>query len=88
MAYNFYTCQLVSAIAVLFQFIMCCYCHYRNTKAKNRPSFRQIRLHLDIAAQEFIKINPAVYLESQVDTMTVYRHDNDEVVYRMVGNKR
>ena len=34
-----------------------------------------IRLHLDIAAQEFIKINPAVYLESQVHTMTVYRHD-------------
>ena len=38
-------------------------------------TIRQIRLHLDIAAQEFIKINPAVYLESQVHTMTVYRHD-------------
>ena len=38
----------------------------RNTKPRGRPSFRQIRLHLDIAAQEFIKINPAVYLESQV----------------------
>ena len=87
MAYNFYTCQLVSAIAVLSVYNVV-YCHDRNTKAKNRPSFRQIRLHLDIAAQEFIKINPAVYLESQVDMMTVYRHDNDKVVYRMVGNKR
>lgn len=44
----------------------------RNTKPKSRPSFRQIRLHLDIAAQEFIKIDPSVYLESQVYKMAVH----------------
>ena len=38
----------------------------RQPKAKNRPSFRQIMMHLDLAAGAFLAIPPETYLMSQV----------------------
>ena len=38
----------------------------RQPKPKNRPSFRQILMHLDIAAGAFLAIPPETYLTAQV----------------------
>ena len=47
---------------------VCCHCFsgHRQTKTKNRPSFRQILMHLNIAAGAFLAIPPETYLKTQV----------------------
>ena len=48
--------------------LLCSFCVFspRQPKPKNRPSFRQILMHLDIAAGAFLAIPPDTYLMSQV----------------------
>lgn len=39
---------------------------YRNSKPRNRPSFRQILLHLDIASADVLSTPQETYFKSQV----------------------
>lgn len=39
---------------------------FRNSKPKNRPSFQQVLLHVEIAAGDVLKTPQEVYLNQQV----------------------
>lgn len=44
----------------------CVYIFHRNCKPRNRPSFRQILLHLDIASADILSTPQETYFQSQV----------------------
>jgi len=39
---------------------------FRNSKPKNRPSFQQVLLHVEIAAGDVLKTPQEIYLNKQV----------------------
>lgn len=46
----------------------CLFSILRNSKPRNRPSFRQILLHLDIASADVLSTPQETYFKSQVDS--------------------
>lgn len=44
---------------------------YRNCKPRNRPSFRQILLHLDIASADILSTPQESYFQSQVSVFKI-----------------
>ena len=46
--------------------LKCSILFYRTAKPKNRPSFRQIHMHLDIAAADFLSTPQEAYFDKQV----------------------
>lgn len=44
---------------------MSCFHFYRNCKPRNRPSFRQILLHLDIASADILSTPQETYFQTQ-----------------------
>jgi hypothetical protein len=47
---------------------MCFGFDYRSAKPRNRPSFRQILMHLEIASPELLNYNRENFVECQVNT--------------------
>ena len=43
---------------------------FRNSKPKNRPSFQQVLLHVEIAAGDVLKTPQEIYLNKQVRQKT------------------
>jgi len=46
---------------------------FRSSKPKNRPSFRQIQTHLEIASPDWLNIEPASFWQLQVHWKTEVR---------------
>ena len=42
------------------------FCCYRSPKSRNRPSFRQILMHLEIASHELLDYEPEDFVKTQV----------------------
>jgi len=45
---------------------MCWYVNRRSSKPRNRPSFRQIQMHLEIATPEWLNIPGEEFFQLQV----------------------
>lgn len=54
-----------SCVSVFLKDISIVFAH-RNSKPRNRPSFRQILLHLDIASADIMSTPQETYFQSQV----------------------
>ena len=58
--------HLVFNSQIFFCFFLCC----RRAKARNRMSFRQILMHLEIASPELLNFNREDFKEAQVNTIS------------------
>lgn len=54
---------------------------HRQGKPRNRPSFRQILLHLDIASADVLGTPQETYFKSQVSIQTFCKAENPKLFF-------
>lgn len=60
----------ITLLPFSFNLLSLLFADSRQGKPRNRPSFRQILLHLDIAAADILGAPQETYFKSQVSTIT------------------